>query len=57
MYGRLAEVQEKTEASRQFLHGLVMQLRDGAVKPEQVELLEGGGFKVIPLPEPEDDAA
>jgi len=57
MYGRLAEQQAVTEANRHFLHGLVDQLRLGAIKPEQLELLEGGGFKVNPLAEEVDDAA
>lgn len=53
LYGRLAEQLERTEANRKFLYELVLQLQSGAVKLEQVEIIEGGGFKVNPLPEEE----
>jgi hypothetical protein len=46
MYGQLAELQESTESSRRFLYDLVDQIRLGKIKPEQIELVEGGGFKV-----------
>lgn len=55
MYGRLAEVHETTEASRVYLYELVLQLISGEVKPEQVEELPDGGFKVNPV-EPVTDA-
>ena len=54
MYGRMAEQQAQTEANRFFLHNLVVSLLTGTVKIEQVEPLEGGGFKVNPLPEEEE---
>jgi hypothetical protein len=57
MYGRLAETQESTEASRKFLYDLVDQLRLGKIKLEQIELIEGGGFKVNPLLDRKDDMA
>ncbi len=56
LYGRLAESQERTEASRQFLCDLVIELKTGVVKPEQVELTADGGFKVNDLTETEPDA-
>ena len=57
MYGRLAEQQQGTEAARLFLTGLVLRLRAREIEPEQVVLLEGGGFRVDPKPdtEPEEE--
>jgi len=50
----LAEQLAASEAARVFLYGLVLDLRSGRVKPEQVEELAGGGFKLNALPEQED---
>lgn len=56
LYGRLAERQEATELNRRFLYDLVLKLKSGEVKPDQLEELEGNGFKVNPLPEPEESS-
>jgi hypothetical protein len=49
MYGRLAEVHNATEVNWRFLYDLVLKLKSGEVKIEQVEELPDTGFKVNPV--------
>lgn len=54
MYGRLAEQHDATESSRKFLYDLVLKLKSGEVKIEQVEELPDTGFKVNPISDEEE---
>ena len=55
MYGKLSEQLEATEEARHFLFVLVESVRTGEIKPEQIQLKEGGGFTVDPPETPDTE--